>query len=114
MMIAHSALNYVGLETMLHMTCVGSTADDIRSYLEKAKRLGIRNILALRGDAPNEDNVWQAQENGFNYATDLVKLIDAEFKDDFTVCVAGYPTGHPEATTYEDDLLHLKEKVSLD
>lgn len=111
MMIAHSALNYVGLETMLHMTCVGSTQEQIKGYLKKAKDLGIRNILALRGDAPNEDNMWQMQANGLNYATDLVKSINANFKDDFTVVVAGYPSGHPEATSYEDDLLHLKEKV---
>lgn len=45
MMIAHSALNYVGLETMLHMTCVGSSQEDMIRYLEKAKKLGIRNIL---------------------------------------------------------------------
>ena len=111
MMIAHSALNYVGLETMLHMTCVGSTHDQIRGYLEKCKDLGIRNILALRGDAPNEENKWQMQENGLNYATDLVKLINEDFKDEFTVVVAGYPSGHPEATSYEDDIMHLKAKV---
>ena len=111
MMIAHSALNYIGIETMLHMTCVGSTADQIRGYLDKAKKLGIRNVLALRGDAPNEENQWQMQEDGLNYASDLVQLISDDFRDDFTVVVAGYPSGHPEAESYEDDLLNLKKKV---
>lgn len=111
MMIAHSALNYVGLETMLHMTCVKLNQEEISNYLNKAKRLGIRNILALRGDAPNEENKWQMQEHGFNFATDLVRHIKSYFPNDFTVCVAGYPTGHPEATSYEDDILYLKEKV---
>ena len=45
MMIAHSALNYVGLETMLHMTCAGSTPSQMKEYLEKAKRLDIKNIF---------------------------------------------------------------------
>lgn len=48
--IAGVALNYCALETMLHITCIGLTAVDVRQHLERAKRLGIRNILALRGD----------------------------------------------------------------
>ena len=111
MMIAHSALNYIGIETMLHMTCVGSTHEQINGYLEKAKKLGIRNVLALRGDAPNDENKWQMQECGLNYASDLVQLIREGFEGDFTVVVAGYPSGHPEAASYEDDLINLKRKV---
>ena len=57
MMIAHSAVQYVGVESMLHMTCVGSSKDDISSYLDKAKNMGLGNILALRGDLPNIDEV---------------------------------------------------------
>jgi len=111
MMIAQSSVQYVGIESMLHMTCVGSSKDDITGYLSKAKRLGLRNILALRGDLPNIDEEWQYDPEKFNYATDLVKHIRQGFEDYFTICVAGYPTGHPEAKSYEDDLIHLKEKV---
>jgi len=111
MQICHSAVQYVGLESMLHMTCVGSSKDEITGYLNKAKRLGIRNILALRGDLPNIDQEWEYDPAKFNYATDLVRHIRQHFEDYFTICVAGYPTGHPEAKTYEDDLLVLKEKV---
>ena len=116
MMIAHSALNYSGLETMLHMTCVGASEEVARSYLDKAKALGIRSILALRGDQPGRTEVnkrWQPQDGQLNYASDLVKLIrdNEEYRDAFSVCVAGYPTGHPEAMTYEDDLIYLKNKV---
>jgi methylenetetrahydrofolate reductase (NADPH) len=56
---------------------------------------------------------WQPPENGLRYAVDLVRLIRDLFGDDFSICVAGYPTGHPDATSYEDDLLHLKEKVKI-
>lgn len=49
MAIASAALNYCSLETMLHMTCATLTKDEITAHLEKAKALGIKNILALRG-----------------------------------------------------------------
>ncbi|KAI8500450.1 hypothetical protein Bbelb_220160 [Branchiostoma belcheri] len=110
MSIACAALNYVGHETMLHMSCCNSTKDDIRRHLDKAKELGIRNILALRGD-PIVGDEWKYVEDGFNYATDMVRFLRAEFGDYFTVCVAGYPHGHPDSPTYEEDLQHLKEKV---
>ena len=111
MMISHVSAQYLGLETMLHMTCVGSSKEDISSYLNKAKKLGLRNILALRGDLPNIDEEWSYDPDKFNYGTDLVRHIKEDHGDYFTVCVAGYPTGHPEANSYEDDLIHLKEKV---
>lgn len=111
MMITHSAVQYVGLESMLHMTCVGSSKDEITGYLEKAKRLGLRNILALRGDLPNIDQEWVYDPEKFNYATDLVRHIRQYFGEYFTICVAGYPTAHPEAKSYEEDLMHTKEKV---
>lgn len=111
MMIAHSAVNYVGIETMLHMTCVGSTNKEISGYLDKAKDKGLRNILALRGDLPDVDAKWEFDPDKFNYSTDLVRHIRKQYGDYFTICVAGYPTGHPEANSYEEDLIHLKEKV---
>jgi methylenetetrahydrofolate reductase (NADPH) len=47
--VAHAAINYCGLDTMLHLTCVGSTKEEILKVLHSAKSQGIRNILALRG-----------------------------------------------------------------
>ncbi|KAI2661259.1 Methylenetetrahydrofolate reductase [Labeo rohita] len=109
MMIASTAVNYCGLESVLHLTCCNQTKEKITGHLHKAKRLGLKNIMALRGDPIGED--WVEEDGGFNYATDLVKHIRCEFDDYFDICVAGYPTGHPEAESYEDDLRHLKEKV---
>ena len=53
----------------------------------------------------------EGQPSDLSYATELVKHIRAEYGSYFVLGVAGYPTGHPEATSYEEDLLHLKEKV---
>ncbi len=54
---------------------------------------------------------WKYQENGFNYASDLVRFVRENYGDHFVICVAGYPHGHPDSTNYEDDLKHLKIKV---
>ncbi|XP_039210952.1 methylenetetrahydrofolate reductase [Crotalus tigris] len=110
MMMATTALNYCGLETILHMTCCNQSRGTITAHLQKAKRLGLKNIMALRGDPFGEE--WEEELEGFNHAVDLVKHIRQEFDDYFDLCVAGYPGGHPEAESYEEDLKHLKEKVS--
>jgi methylenetetrahydrofolate reductase (NADPH) len=110
MAIANAALNFCGLETMLHLTCSESTRSQISAHLNKAKALGLKNILALRGD-PHGTDEWEHQVDGFNYAVDLVKHIKDEFGDYFTICVAGYPHGHPECNNYDEDIMHLKEKV---
>ncbi|XP_004343584.1 mthfr-prov protein [Capsaspora owczarzaki ATCC 30864] len=110
MTVASTALNLCGLETMLHMTCANQTKAQLTETLQRAKNNGIRNILTLRGDpAPGEG--WKTIENGFGYATDLVKHVRDTFGDYFGICVAGYPNGHPEAKSLESDLQHLKEKV---
>jgi len=108
--ICHAAQKYVGVETMMHMTCTNMPVEAIRASLEKAKEFGIQNILALRGDPPRGE-VWKQIEGGFAHAADLVRFIRREFGDYFGICVAGYPEGHVDAVSYEDDLKHLKEKV---
>ncbi|KAM7099758.1 methylenetetrahydrofolate reductase (NADPH) isoform 3-T3 [Molossus nigricans] len=109
MTIASTAVHYCGLETMLHMTCCCQSQEEITGHLRKAKQLGLKNILALRGD-PLGDH-WEEEEGGFHYAVDLVKHIRKEFGDYFDICVAGYPAGHPDAESFAADLKYLKEKV---
>lgn len=104
--IANVALNYCGLETMLHVTCVDLSENDLKQHLQRAKTLGIRNVLALRGD-----NHCVNKSTDFKYAVDLVKFIKQNYGNYFTIAVAGYPTGHPEAESYEKDLQYLKDKV---
>ncbi|XP_052760909.1 methylenetetrahydrofolate reductase (NADPH)-like [Mya arenaria] len=109
--MASTMLNYCGLETMLHITCADQTEEQIKANLHKAKDLGLRNLLALRGDPPDGKENWTYQKGMLNYASDLVHLIRQEFGDYFVICVAGYPTGHPESESYEEDLQSLKKKV---
>lgn len=91
---------------MLHITGLGYTKEQVRDTLQKARRLGIENILALRGDKPPSN-----APGDFKHAVDLLRFIRSEFGKQFVVGVAGYPNPHPEAVSYEEDMQHLKEKV---
>ena len=93
-----------------HLTCVGATVDQLRSYLTEAQASGIDYIVALRGDPPQGETTFQAVEGGLRYANELVTLIREEF-DSFGIAVAGYPETHQEAPNAEVDLEHLKRKV---
>jgi len=79
------------LTAMLHLTCVNATAAETRAVLERAQALGIKNILALRGDPPNGGEFVKT-EGGFEYSYQLVGCI-REF-DAFSIGVAGFPEGH--------------------
>ena len=93
-----------------HLTLVGSSVDDLRRYLETAKKQSVDYIVALRGDPPKGQSSFQQAEGGLRYANELVELISAEFND-FGVLVAGYPEKHVEAPSMEVDLENLKRKV---
>src|SRR5262245_37382207 len=93
-----------------HLTCVGSTVDQLRAYLAEADSLGIDNIVALRGDPPRGETNFRPVAGGLRYANELVALIRKEFAG-FGVAVAGYPEKHLEAPSLEIDLTNLKRKV---
>ena len=99
-----------GCPVASHLTCVGSTVDDLRDYLAEAQSRGIENIVALRGDPPKGEASFRPVEGGLRYANELVALIRQEFRD-FGVAVAGYPETHQEAPNAEFDLANLKRKV---
>ncbi len=100
-----------GLPVASHLTCVGSTVDQLRTYLTEAASRGIDYIVALRGDPPKGESTFQAVEGGLRYANELVELIRSEF-DDYGIAVAGYPETHQEAPSPEVDLENLKRKVN--
>ncbi len=93
-----------------HLTCVGSTRDQLRDYLRTARQSGIDFIVALRGDPPQGQDRFSAVEGGLRYANELVELIRAEFPE-FGVLVAGYPEVHIEAPSAEVDMQNLVRKV---
>ncbi|MEX0714722.1 MAG: methylenetetrahydrofolate reductase [NAD(P)H] [Pirellulales bacterium] len=99
-----------GCPVASHLTCVGSTADDLRAYLREAHGRGIQNIVALRGDPPKGEHQFKPVPGGLCYANELVGLIRGEFPQ-FDVAVAGYPEKHQEAPSEQADLENLKRKV---
>ena len=93
-----------------HLTCVGSTREDLRQYLNDAERRDIDFIVALRGDPPQGTAAFEAAEGGLQYANELVDLINGEFPN-LGIGVAGYPEVHQEASSADIDLDNLKRKV---
>ena len=102
---------YSGCDVMMHLTLTNISLDLIDSALSKAKESGIRNILALRGDPPRGQNRWAHSVENFQYGAELVRYIRKNYGDYFGICVAGYPEGHSECTSIDDDIQYLREKV---
>ena len=92
-----------------HLTCVGSTTDQLREYLRKAEKTGVTAIVALRGDPPQGETAFTPVANGLHYAVELVNLIKQEFPQ-LRILVAGYPETHQEAVSTDADLQFLKQK----
>jgi methylenetetrahydrofolate reductase (NADPH) len=99
-----------GHRVATHLTCVGSTVDQLRTYLNAALELGTDYVVALRGDPPKGETEFKQVAGGLRYANDLVSLIRSEYPQ-IGVAVAGYPEVHQEAPSAEIDLENLKRKV---
>ena len=94
-----------------HLTCVGSSVDELRDYLREALALGVTAIVALRGDPPKGETAFQQADGGLRYASELVALIRSEFPE-FGILVAGYPETHQEAVSPAADLENLQRKCA--
>jgi methylenetetrahydrofolate reductase (NADPH) len=92
-----------------HLTCVGSSVDELRGYLREAGDRGVSAIVALRGDPPKGETAFTPVAGGLRYASEMVALIRSEFPE-FGILVAGYPETHQEALSAEADLENLKRK----
>lgn len=102
--------NDYGLETMAHLTCIGSTPDEIDRFLQNLRSAGVENVLALRGDLPQDGSTPPLLASPLLYASDLVCLVKRSFSAK-GIGVAGYPEVHPEAASPEADLAFLKQKL---
>ena len=100
----------IGLEAMAHFTCVGATVDELRTTLDEMSALGFDSVLALRGDPPQGQEEWTKTEGGLEYSRELVELISGSYPG-FSIGAACFPETHLHATSAEDDLRYLKEKV---
>jgi len=93
------------IEPVSHLTCVGSTKQDIMEFLDRLKAEGVQNILALRGDiTPGNDII------DFEHASDLAAFIK-NYDDSFNISGACYPEGHCDSANMDQDIENLKKKV---
>lgn len=99
-----------GCTVASHLTCVGSSVDELREYLRQAAEQGVENVVALRGDPPQGSGQFQVAPGGLRYANELVELIRREFPA-LGVAVGGYPETHQEAPSPQADLENLRRKV---
>ena len=113
-----------GIPAVPHLICAGESKYTIEDQLIDMDFLGLENLLVLRGDKLPTEMAFRPAADGYSYAADLVRQVmamnngiltshdaAAAHKTAFAIGVAGYPETHAEATSSEDDIIHLKEKV---
>ena len=102
-----SAILDEGVAAASHISCIGATRERVREQLATLKTMGVKRLVALRGDLPSGFGTG----GEFHYACDLVAFIRAETGDDFHIEVAAYPEMHPQAKSPEADLRAFATKV---
>ena len=102
-----SIIEHTGVPTAPHLSCIGSTKDEIAEILENYKAQGIQRLVTLRGDLPS--GMYSAGE--LNYANELIEFIREKTGDHFHIEVAAYPEFHPQAESPKKDLEYFKQKV---
>lgn len=91
-----------------HLPCIGMTQEEVKALLDEYHALGVRRLVALRGDIPS--GMGYGME-GFHYANELVEFIKNEYDDKFHIVVAAYPEYHPQAQSASDDVNNFVRKV---
>lgn len=104
-----------GMETACHLTCVGASRTELDEILKRIFSVGIRNIVALRGDPPKGEKAFTPPPDGYSYANELVEHVrrfeKQRGREYLGIAVAGYPEKHLEAPSMETDIANLKRKV---
>jgi len=101
------AIQEKGYAAAPHLSCIGSTQEGIRELLNGYVELGVKRIVALRGDMPS----GMRETGEFRYANELVEFIRAETGDHFHIEVAAYPEFHPQAPNAQVDMENFARKV---
>lgn len=99
------------LEVMAHLTCVAQTRPEVHGVLQRLRRAGIENVIALRGDRPADAEASGPGPDEFPHATDLITHIRDNF--DFGVAGACYPEGHTESVDLDTDIKYARMKQEL-
>lgn len=99
-----------GVSTLAHLTCVSSTKETVRNAIVALQEAGIENVMALRGDIPQERLHEDRTKWDYRYAVELISEL-RESGADFCIGAACYPEIHPESANQREDIRHLKEKV---
>ncbi len=98
------------LTTVMHLTCVNATRDELSEVIQEARKRGVKNILALRGDPPGGTGDWVKTEGGFQYSSELVAFLKTF--PDMSIATAGFPEGHiAQIAGREADWEHLAHKI---
>jgi len=109
----HETVRRIREETSLtavaHLTCVGASRAEIDEIADEYWDIGIRHLVALRGDPPAGEADFQPHLDGYRWASELVEGLRR--RHDWEISVAAYPEGHPEAASLEADIENLKRKV---
>ncbi|UYZ85514.1 methylenetetrahydrofolate reductase [NAD(P)H] [Entomomonas sp. E2T0] len=100
--------NTTQVATAPHLSCVGDSKESLRTLLKRYQEVGIKRIVALRGDLPSGMGM---DAGDLRYASDLVSFIREETADHFHIEVAAYPEVHPQALNMEQDLKHFVNKI---
>jgi methylenetetrahydrofolate reductase (NADPH) len=98
------------LTVIPHLTCVGSTKQEIETIVGRYRDAGVENIMALRGDPPKDVKSFVPVENGFDHASDLVRFIKQHFPE-MGIGIAGFAEGHPATPNRLKEIEFLKQKV---
>lgn len=124
--ICAAIMNKYGVQAVPHLTCGGFTIEETEDALIDLDFLGVKNVLAIRGDAAKSEARFTPETGGHAYSSDLVKQIanmnkgiyleedlSNSVETDFCIGVGGYPEKHFEAPNMNTDLKHLKQKVDM-
>ena len=103
--------NTLKLDAMAHMTCVGSSEEDILAVTKDLEAAGVSHVLALRGDKPRDMSDEQFEKRIFPHATDLIQFLNKN--TNLNISASCYPEKHPEAISMDSDIAFMKMKQDM-